>query len=130
MTEELWISTKDQTLSGQKVTKGQVIQRIGGVHAHLVFADNSRWAMRLPVGLTPILCDSDGCQAQFDCHANLFRHREIVHKPERDEQEQARLADLAEARKAEAAGETIGGREIVKVKRGPGGEVPYISPTG
>ena len=126
--EELWVSNRDQTLAGQKVSKGQIIKPAGSINDRIIFNDNSRWAFPMRVG-EPIECGTDGCKAQFDCTANLLRHREIVHKPERDERTKGKAEKARYAREAEEAGETIGGREVVKVKRGPGGEVPYISPT-
>jgi len=110
------------------VSKGQIVEPQGSVHDRLIFNDQSRWAFRLPADVKPLLCETDGCPAQFNCEANLIRHREIVHKPERDERSIARVAEMQARAEAEDAGETIGGREIIKTKKGPRGEVPYIQP--
>lgn len=123
---ELWVSNKDQTLAGVKVSKGQIIERRGSVNDRLIFTDSSRWAFRLSPGVKPIPCGTDGCSAEFDCQANLNRHREIVHKPEWDDREQARLARIRERAEAEEYGETIGGHEVVAEKAGPRGKVPYV----
>ncbi len=125
MIDELWVSNRDQTLSGVKVTKGQIIRPTPAPNAHIIFSDKSQWAFRYRGG-EPLLCDTDGCMAQFDCTANLYRHREIIHKPERDSREIARLAMLQDSKEAELTGETIGGHEITQTKRGPRGPVPYV----
>ncbi len=124
---EVWVSNREQTLAGEKVGKGQIVKPTGAIHDNLVFNANSRWAYRTVI-VESVHCDTDGCKAEFVGEAHLFRHREIVHKPERDAREKARLAALDSAKQAEDEGYTIGGHEIVKTKQGPGGEVPYIQP--
>ena len=127
--KEYWASLKDMTLAGQKVNKGQIVEPRGSLNDRIIFADNSRWAYRLRIDQT-VLCGTDGCSAEFDCEANLSRHRDLAHKPERDAREKARLAGIAAAKRAENEGQTIGGHEIVGSKAGPHGRVDYINPPG
>ena len=119
-----WISKRDQTLSGLKVTKGQLIRPSGAVNDHIVFGDNSRWAHRYD-GSDPLTCGVDGCPAQLDTLGSLDHHRFITHAPEINARAQAKAEA---AREAEERGDTIGGHEVIKAKVGPGGEVPYIAP--
>lgn len=122
---QLWVSRKDMTLGGVKVSKGQLITPSGGVNDRKIFADDSPWAFRYD-GSGSYPCGTDGCTAEFDCEANLFRHRRVAHKADWDARERSRLAGLRDAAQAEERGETVGGRPIVDVKSGPGGPVPYV----
>ena len=117
-----WIAKMDMTLSGQKVSKGQIIRPMGAVNDRRIFGENSHWAYRYD-GTETVTCGSDGCSAEFPTLGLADRHRLLVHKPERDRRE----AEAAEAhRRAEEQGESIGGYEVVQEKSGPGGSVPYI----
>lgn len=126
---DLWVSNRDQTLAGRNVSKGQLIAPAGAQHDRLIFRDDSRWAYRFQGGQTYI-CGTDGCTAEFESDTMLFRHRDLVHKPERDAREKARLEHIESAKRAEENGDTIGGHEIVMTKSGPRGPVDYIAPPG
>ena len=129
-----WYAVKnDGTLAGQRVNRGQLVQPQGFVNDAVIYGDNTHWTHRYR-GNAPETCDTDGCGAMFDCRANLNRHRDLIHKPTWEDRERRRLATLENAagrelRPGEAVvpGETtLGGHEITKVKRGPGGSVPYL----
>jgi len=115
----------DMTLAGQRVTKGQLIKPAGSANDHRLFGDNTRWAYRYDGG-NPEVCGSDGCNASFVSLGLLDRHRVILHKPERDATERARLERMEAIKDAEETGETIGGLEVVGERAGPGGSVPYV----
>lgn len=127
--EQYWVSKKDMTLAGVKVSKGQLVRPNGGVNDHVIYGDNTRWTYRYD-GTDPLTCGTDGCTAMFDNLGTLERHRQLVHAPERDERQRAQAAVVRAAAMAEERGDTIGGHEIVAEKRGPGGAVPYIAPLG
>lgn len=125
MKTQYWVVKRDMTLSGRKVTKGQLVRPSGAVNDHIIFADSGHYTCRYH-GNDPLLCGTDGCPEQFDYLGNLARHREIVHAPERDGRAQAMLQRAHAEREAEAAGESIGGLRIIDEKAGPGGRVPYV----
>lgn len=124
-----WVSKLDQTLAGRKVSKGQLIRPTGAVRDHMIFGDNTRWTFRYDGG-EPVPCGTDGCDGLFNNLGSLERHRLVVHAPERDDRERAKREARESAQAAEDRGETIGGHEVVGVKRGPRGSVPYIAPLG
>jgi hypothetical protein len=121
----MWVAKMDMTLAGQKVCKGQLIKPAGSANDHKLFGDNSRWTYRYDGGES-LTCGSDGCTAEFVNLGTLERHRNIVHRPERDERERARLRAIGDKAQREENGETIGGLEIVDEKKGPHGTVPYV----
>lgn len=127
--EQYWVSKKDQTLAGQKVSKGQLVRPSGSANDRTIFGDNTHWTCRYD-GSDPLACGTDGCAAAFDNLGSLDRHRQIVHGPERDARMHAQIEARQSAAEAEERGETIGGREIVMEKAGPRGAVPYIAPVG
>lgn len=134
MVEELWVSRREQTLAGQKVSVGQIIRPTGARNDHLIFAPEGsphrgRWAYPY-IGTEPVPCSTDGCSALFDSLGSLARHRDLVHKKEWDDREKAKIEEARLAREAEERGDTIGGRAITKVKKGPRGDVPYIEAFG
>lgn len=125
-----YLAKRDMTLSGRKVMKGQLVAPAGAPNDYRVFGDNTHWTARWD-GFDSLLCDTDGCQDRFDCQANLSRHRLIVHAPERDAREQARLQERADREYHPGdditPGETtIGGRVVEQIKSGPRGPVPYV----
>lgn len=126
--EELYVARMDMTVGGRQVQKGEIIPMVLGRNATIVFGERTRWTYRLQPGEHGEVCGTDGCQRVFADAGSLHRHRLLVHAPERDARERARLEAAKAAREREEAGETIGGHEVVKVKRGPRGDVPYISP--
>ena len=123
---QLWVARMDMTVGGVKVHKGQVIAPPGEINDRKVFSGDSRWAYRYD-GAGAFVCGTDGCAAEFETEAALFRHRRLAHKADWDARERARVEAMREAAKAEERGDTIGGRQIVDVKSGPRGPVPYVN---
>lgn len=123
--ETWYVANKDMTLAGRKVTKGQLVKPEGFANDHKIYGDRTPYTYRYD-GTDPLTCGTDGCDTQCINLGALDRHREVVHKPERDERERARAAALEAAKEREERGESIGGHEIVTEKSGPGGRVPYI----
>lgn len=133
--KQWWVSKRDMTLAGQKVSKGQLIRPSGAAHDSIIFGDNTRWAFRLDEDVTtPLLCDTDGCPCRFADDGTLNRHRVLVHAPERDARERAKIEAIQRAadRELQADGDvipgetTIGGHVVSQVKKGPRGPVPYL----
>ena len=128
--QQLFVARKDMTLSGIKVNVGQICQPSGARNDHMIFVgDGSRWAVPFR-GDSPIPCDTDGCPHNFDNLGNLQRHRDLVHKPERDQRAITKAQAMRAAQEREEAGETIGGHPVTKTKKGPRGDVSYIEPFG
>ena len=98
--DEFWVAKRDMVLAGAKVSIGQIIQPAGSRHDHLIFVAGSRWVYLLQGG-DPVPCGSDGCSAEFDTLGNLQRHREVVHKPVRDEREVAKARSRRSTQVAE-----------------------------
>lgn len=124
--EEWFVSKLEQTLNGEKLTKGQLCQPKGGRNDHRIFGDNTHWTYRFDGDANENTCGTDGCGARFDCLGSLNRHRVQAHGPEWDARERAKVEAAKDRVERELSGETIGGHEVEKVVPGPRGPVEYI----
>lgn len=125
-----WICRRDfdygVNMGGGRYNIGQVVAPLGLVNDHKLFMSGDATHWTAPFEGEPVRCGTDGCVAEFGNEAYLARHRLRVHAPERAERERRAALAAEQAQRAEDRGDTIGGREVVEVRSGPRGAVPYI----